>query len=210
MDELRRTVPQNDGLWSAERAASAYGDTQFAEESGINAADQRAMDAANAAYGADGRVSAEGLLDAATAGNDATRARLAAEAAPNRYQQTTDRDTTQYDQARADLDAAEASLREQVTSNPSQFGIGLSYDAQEYAARSGQTLEPGTELNAEQIAWLQQVRAADEAESLRQYEQFAASPEGQRQQAESDAASARYEAREERFQQSRARAEERQ
>ena len=210
MDELRQTVPENDGRWSAEQAAAAYGDTQFAEESGINAADQRAFDAANAAYDPEGRVSAEGLLSSTAAAADAARVRLDAEAGPNRYQQTTDRDTSQYDESRRSLDESEAALREGVASNPGQFGIGLSYDAQEYAARSGQTLEPGTELNAEQLAWLQQVRAAESADAQQASETYAASPEGQRQQAENDAAQARYQGQEERFEQSRARAEGRQ
>jgi hypothetical protein len=210
MDELRQRVPENDGQWSAERAAAAYGDTQFAEESGINAADQRAYEAATASVDADGRLTAEGLVDANEAALDASRVRLDAEAAPNRYQQTTDRDTSQYDQDRRDLDDASASLREQVTSNPGQFGVGLSFDAQDYAARSGQTLEPGTELNAEQLAWLEQVRAADAAETQRQSEEFASTPEGQRQQAEGEAAQARYQAQQERFEESRTRSEERQ
>ncbi len=210
MDELRQRVPENDGRWSAEQAAAAYGDTQFAEESGINAADQRAYEASAAAVDPDGRTTAEGLLNANEAANDATRARLDAEAGPNRYQQTTDRDTAQYDQTRRDLDEGSASLREQVASNPGQFGIGLSYDAQDYAARSGQQLQPGTELTAEQLAWLEQSRAADNAAGERMTEEFVASPEGQRQQAEAEAAQARYQAQQERFEESRERSEERQ
>jgi hypothetical protein len=101
------------------------------------------------------------------------------------------------------LDEGMAGLRDQVQADPGVLGIGLTYDEQDYAVRSGQTVQPGAGLSDEQRQWLEQVRAHDMAEAQRQSDEFAASPERQRQSAEAQAAYERETARQQRFEESR-------
>lgn len=201
LDELRRTVPENDGRWTASQAAGVYGDQEYFEQDGI----RQATDRAGAAPRPDdeGRINAADYVAMAEAGADVGRAYNDAERNDTRYNQTTGRDLSQYDEQDGMLDEGMAGLRNEVQADPGAFGIGLTYDEQDYAARSGQTVQPGVGLSDEQRQWLEQVRANDLAEDQRRSDEFAASPEGQRQSAEAQAAYERETARQQRVEESR-------
>jgi hypothetical protein len=169
MDELRRRVPENDGRWTATQAAGFEQDAAFMNEQGIMAAQDRWAAAADGAVGPDGTMTPEAFNRMNDASADVAHATVDADTSRNRYQQTTGYDeSAAAGMQHADIDEHARLAREQAAADPQSMGLGMTYeqqqaraDVQEYMARSGQELDPAVPLNAEQRAWLEQVRQAE-------------------------------------------------
>ncbi len=217
MDELRQRVPENDGRWTATQAAQAYGDQQFLDEQGITAAQDAAMRAGEASVGPDGVADVEGYNRAVAAGADLQNAYAATDSTRNRYQQSTDfRPSTPLDQQQREIAEQAQAAQAQAAADPASLGLGMTADqqrayadAQEYAGRTGQQLDPAVPLNAEQQAWLDQVRQAELAQAETDSAAWQASEEGQRQAAAAERQSEFARTEQERVEASRLAAEQR-
>jgi hypothetical protein len=217
MDELRQRNPENDGRWTASRAAAFEGDTAFSDEQGITAAQAAALQTSEGLIGADGVMTAEAYNRAVDADAGVSSAYAQADSTRNRYQQSTDyQPDTPLDEQQRQIDEQAARAREQAANDPASVGVNMTSDqqqayaeAQEYAARTGQQIDPQTPLNAEQRAWLEQARESDLAQGQSAQTAWEASQEGQaaRAAAERQAEFARTE--QERVEASRQGAEER-
>jgi hypothetical protein len=217
MDELRARVPENDGRWTATQAAQSYGDTQFLDEQGITAAQDRAHAAGDGVIGPDGAVSAQGYLDVTDATADAARARIHADTSSNRYQQSTDfRPEVSAEEQLRGVDEYQQAARDQVANDPQSLGIGMTdqqrsdyAEVQEYMGRTGQQLDPAVPLNAEQRSYLEQARAADQTEAARQQAEYESDPQYANDRAANERRAQFAQTEAERVEASRRRAEER-
>lgn len=184
--ELRRTVPENEGRWTASQAAAAYGETeQFEAETGLAGASAQVSDAGQAIADASNSpegVSADQVAASLRAGADYTAGLVDADTTRNRYQQSTEF-TPAYDPVEAKDNIAQglqANL-DLLQQDPRAMGAGTLDDQQaysdekEYAARTGDeaALAPGYQsagLSPAQQTELAGMRESQNAQDVEQGE----------------------------------------